>query len=282
MHAGLNLPGSHELSLGGREATEAGIEIKAVGPLPVTAQASVALVYDYEASWITRIQPQGADYHFEEITFRFYEAARRLGLDVDFVPPGASLAGYKLVLAPCLPHVSDQALKAFEGATGVVFYGPRTGSKTRHLSISDGLPPGPLRELTGVRITQVSSLRPNVSEPVKGVVSGKAVKWREYLEASSNIMAHFSNGDAAFTAKGNHHYLACWPDETLLAKAMTLVCKKAGLATTALPAHIRLRRRGHLTFAFNYGNESWAMPKGAKPVLGSKRIAPQSLGIWQD
>jgi hypothetical protein len=31
--------------------------------------------------------------------FRWYEAIRGLGLDVDFVPPGATLENYRLVLA---------------------------------------------------------------------------------------------------------------------------------------------------------------------------------------
>lgn len=42
-----------------------------------------------------------------------------MGLDIDFVPPGASLKGYELVLVPSLPHVSDQAEKAFRTASGM-------------------------------------------------------------------------------------------------------------------------------------------------------------------
>jgi beta-galactosidase len=238
-------------------------------------------VYDYEAYWITHIQPQAADFKYEELAFRFYEGARRLGLDIDIVAPGASLEGYKLVLVPTLPHVSEAALKAFEAASGTVLYGPRTGSKTRHLAIPEGLAPGPIRELTGARVTQVSSLRPNLSDKVSGKVNGTAKKWREYMETSATVVARFENGDAAFTAKGKHHYLACVPDEKLLASVMGHVCKNADLKTVKLPAHIRLRKRGDLMFAFNYGNTAWMARAGTKMVLGKRSIAPQSLGIWK-
>src|SRR5208282_2488317 len=103
MHAGLNLPSSHELSPGGREAAAAADDLARLGNLPATARARVAIVYDYEAHWITAIEPQGADFRYPELVFRWYEAIRRLGLDVDFVPPGARLDNYRLVLAPCLP-----------------------------------------------------------------------------------------------------------------------------------------------------------------------------------
>ena len=91
MHAGLNLPNSHELSPGGREAAAAADDLARLGDLPATAQAQVAIVYDYEAHWMTAIQPQGADFRYPELVFRWYEAIRRLGLDVDFVAPGARL-----------------------------------------------------------------------------------------------------------------------------------------------------------------------------------------------
>ena len=282
MHAGLNLAGLNEWSVGGKEAGEVARELAALGPLPPSGQASVALVYDYEAAWITRIQPQGADFRFTEIMFRWYEAVRRLGVNVDFVAPGASLAGYKLVLVPCMPYVSDLAASAFEAADGFVLFGPRTGSKTRNFSIPINLPPGPVAALTGVRVTQVSSLRPNLSEAVGGTVSGTAIRWREYLEAPTAIrLATFANGDPALTLLGRHAYLACWPDEALLSRVLAWLAKSAGLETISLPESVRLRRRGDLTFAFNYGDATWTAPALGKLVLGTQTVAPRSLSVWR-
>ncbi len=282
MHAGLNMPGLSELSVGGQEATAVGVELKQLGTLPAFQQAPVAIVYDYEASWITRIQPQGQDFRYHELVFRWYEAVRRLGLDVDFVPPGHDLKNYKLVLVPSLPLVSDQALEAFQRAEAIIIYGPRTGSKTRNFAIPEGLAPGPLRNLLGLRVTQVSSLPPGVVEQVVGKISGTAERWREYVETNSKVLARFENNDAALIQNNNHIYLSCWPDETLLHATMEFVVKKTKLNITKLPPHIRLRKRGDLTFVFNYGTKSWAIPKGKKLVMGGPKVPPQGLTIWRN
>ena len=79
MHAGLNLPGSHEFSPGGREAAAAAEDLARLGDLPPNGRASVAIVYDYEAHWIAAIEPQGEDFRYPELVFRWYEAIRRLG-----------------------------------------------------------------------------------------------------------------------------------------------------------------------------------------------------------
>jgi beta-galactosidase len=74
------------------------------------ASAPVALVFDYEAAWITRVQPHGADFSYGLLAFRWYEATRRLGLDLEIVGAGALLSDYRAVLVPTLPYVSDPAL----------------------------------------------------------------------------------------------------------------------------------------------------------------------------
>ncbi|MFD1809992.1 beta-galactosidase trimerization domain-containing protein [Gemmobacter lanyuensis] len=110
------------------------------------------------------IQPQGRDFRYEELVFRWYEAFRRLGLNVDVVAPGAPLLGYALVVVPTMLQVSEPAQKALAEAEGLVLIGPRAGSRDRHFAIPQGLPPGPLAALTGTRVTQVASLRPGLSQ----------------------------------------------------------------------------------------------------------------------
>lgn len=282
MHAGLNLPGLHELSQGGREANTVGDELRELGKLPETRRADVAIIYDYETSWITRIQPQGTDFRYFELVFRWYEAARRLGLDVDFVRPGADLSGYRLVLVPSLMHISPAAEEALKSAGGVVLLGPRTGSKTRHHAIPKSLPPGPLQERTGARVMEVSSLRPGLTDTVAGTVRGRVIRWREHLEITSGkALAQFADGSPALAMRGNFHYLAGWPDARLLASVMRYVTKKVKLKTLALPEHIRLRRRGGLTFIFNYGERAWTAPADLRPVLGKRNISPQGIGIFR-
>jgi beta-galactosidase len=281
MHAGLNLPSSHELSPGGREAAAAGADLARLGDLPASAPAEVAIVYDYEAHWVAAIEPHGADFRYPELIFRWYEAVRRLGLDVDFVPPGAGLGNYRLVLAPSLPIVSDAAERAFAAAAGIVVFGPRSGSKTSRFSIPEELPPGPLQRFVRSRVTEVSSLRPGARVRIEGAISGHAERWRELMETRAETLATFADGAPALVANGAYHYLACWPDPDALGMLMALMCRKAGLSTLALPEHVRLRRRGDLAFAFNYGETSWPAPFEGQPLIGKADVAPRGFSLWQ-
>jgi beta-galactosidase len=95
------------------------------------------------------------------------------------------------------------------------------------------------------------------------------------------VLARFGNGDPALTAKGGHHYLACWPDESLLQGTLSYLTAKAGLETVALPDHIRLRKRGGVTFAFNYGTEAWSSPVAGKVILGEAEVKPQTVTAWK-
>src|SRR5690606_37855576 len=134
-------------------------------------------------------------------------AIRRLGLDVDMLPPGAPLDGYDLVLAPSLAVVSEAAEQAFKAAPGVLLFGPRSGSRTRDFAIPPNLPPGPLADLLGLRVTAVSSLRPNLVKRVEGAVEGTAGRWRDHVETQAEVLARFEDGGAAFVAQGRAHYL---------------------------------------------------------------------------
>jgi beta-galactosidase len=286
MHAGLNLPNNQGLSVGGKEATKVGAELTALGALPASTKADVALVFDYEASWVFSIQPQGQDFSYEELSYRWYETVRRLGLDVDILPPGRDLSGYKLVLVPSLPVIDEAAMAAFTTTTATLLFGARSGSKTRSYSIPDNLPPGPLQDLLPMKVKQVASFRPNVRIPVQGTaIKGHGTRWRDEVtaEAGSTVLATFDTGDAAVLHSGRTYYLATWPDQQLIDSALRKIVKAAGIATLPLPENIRLRRRGGLTFAFNYGPENWTVPEAKKKifVLGGAEVKPQDLAVWK-
>ena len=279
MHAGLHRP-DRSRSAGGEEAAAVARELAAIGALGDSAQAPVAMVFDYEAAWITRIQPQGRDFLYSELCLRWYTAIRSCGLDVDFVPPGASLAGYSLALVPCLPVISDAALAAFQAFDGIVLFGPRSGSKTAEFRIPDTLPPGPLQALLPIVVEQVASLRPGLTHRVSGAVAGAVRRWREFVSGDAEAVARFDDGGPALLRAAGCLYLAGWADTALLAATMAYVTEAAGLATTALPPGVRLRRRGVMTFAFNYGPDPWRGPDDAHYVLGGPAVPPQGLAVW--
>ncbi len=281
LHAGLQRP-DRSRSAGGAEALRVAEELRRVAPSGPAAQAPVALVFDYEAAWMLRIQPQGNDFNYYELCLRWYEAARRLGQDVDIVAPGTPLSGYRAVLVPSLPHVTDAALAALRDAAAALLIGPRSGSRTRDFAIPDSLPPGPLQALLPMRITQVASLRPALEHAVTGTVSGAAVRWREWIETGAEVLARFDDDMPAVIASGRCLYVGCWPDRDLLDGAVRHVVAAGGGEIVELPPGVRLRRHGSRRYAFNYGTDAWTLPGPASRrfLLGSATIAPQDLACW--
>jgi beta-galactosidase len=278
-HAGLNLPGLDELSPGGLEAGVVANEIAQLGPLPAVQQAPVAIVFDYASYWATMVQPQGRDFRYEELAFRWYEALRRRGLDVDVVRPGAALDGYAAVIVPTMIHVTAAAQAALQAAQGVVLIGPRSGSRDRNFAIPHDLPPGPLHALTQNRVIEAASLRPGLSHPVNGAVQGAAIRWRDHATSQAQVLARFADGGPALTQQGRALHLLCWPDQALLGSVMDLVCGNAGLQTMALPEHIRLRRRGDKWFFTNYGPDAWTLPEGFDCLLGGHHMPAHSVTV---
>ena len=283
MHSGLHRP-DRRRSPGGDEVHAVAQELAALGALPATTQAEVALIFDYTASWVTRIQPQGQDFDFTELMLRWYEALRRLGLDVDVVRPGSDLAGYRLVLIPCLPIIDAAAQDAISASDAIIVIGPRAGSKTPDLSIPPHLPPGEFRALLPITVTQVGSLPPGLRYPVGGHMSGSVERWREWIDVTGGeTLAEFADGLPAVIHYERRIYIAGWPDADLRNEIMRFAAKEAGLPVFDLPEGVRLRRRGTLMFAFNYGAEIWTVPNLGQVdwLVGSAEIGPQQLACWR-
>ena len=143
------------------------------------------------------------------------------------------------------------------------------------------MPPGPLQRLLNTRVTEVSSLRPGVKVGISGAIWGHAERWREQVETRAETLATFADGAPALIVKDNYLYLACWPSVDALSMLMLLLCRKAGLSTIELPAEVRLRRRGDLTFAFNYGETPWRAPCSGQPLLGEPEVIPRNFTVWR-
>jgi beta-galactosidase len=283
MHAGLNRP-DYQPDVGYFEARQVLEELAAL-PLPPTSPAPVAFVYDYEAAWLFEIQPHGAGWNYTVLCMHFYTALRKLGLNVDFVRPGASLAGYKLVVAPSLPILREQALQALSKASGPVVLGPRSGSKTEHFQIPPDLPPGALRELLPLQVTRVESYRPGLADRVYwGGREWKAEVWKEWLESDLEPVASFCDGRGAIYQHHNRHYLAFWPGPEFLESYLGQVAESAGLPLHRLPDDLRIRRRGNLVFAFNYSHQSQPAPapEGAVFILGGPTLEAYNFCIWKE
>lgn len=282
MHAGLNRP-DFQPDVGYWEAQQVARELEGL-ELPPTQQAPVALVFDYEADWVTRIQPQGREFTYRDLVWNFYQALRSLGLDVDFVKPGGSLEGYRLGVVPCSPILHEATIRALHNTQAQLVFGPRTGSKTESMGIPPNLPPGKLAEWLPIRVTRVESLCPGVNFALEwnGQHFTSSV-WKEWVESDLAPVAKFDDGRGALWQHDNLHYLAFWPTVAFLRAYLGHLANRQGLQTFSLPEGLRLRRRGHLTFAFNYGPHEQQAPASpqARFVLGGHRVPPHGLSIWE-
>ncbi len=253
--------------------------------LPAPTKAPVAIIVDYESDWLGQIEQQGRGYDYQKILTAWYGAARRLGLDVDFVAPGADLTGYAVVLVPALALPTAQAVDRLQAADGLALIGPRSGAKTRDVTIPEGLAPGLLRALVPIRVLAVETLRPDCPGTITiGNASFESGLWRETIEPGPcTVLGHYEDGAPAMVRHGKVHYLATLVEDAALDVIIAAMVAEAGIETTPVTGSLRIRRRGHLTFAINYGAQTAEAPApdGAEFLLGSRTVAPRDLSIWR-
>lgn len=276
MHAGLLRPDSVAAPALAEVQKVAG-EITMLGrqgaPTP-----TVALIFSYQSEWVTDIQPQGAGFSALWAAFACYSALRKLGLNVDILPPDATLDDYAMVVIPCLPIVEDPLVDRLAQFAGPIVIGPRSGSKTMDFAIPDGLPPGTFRQLLPATVSRVESLRPGLFHSGDGF---RIEQWLEHVEgqAEAELVAH--DGTAASWRHGNVRYLATWPTEPLASILLKRAANEAGLTTHDLPASVRLRRTADRCFAFNYGASSAELPAtvSGDVIIGSRIMPPAGVAV---
>lgn len=256
-----------------------------LAPVPV-ARARIAILVDHEALWLGEIERQGKSYDHTAIMLSWYSAARQLGLDVDFIPADADPAGYDIVLVPGLAMPSAAQVKTLGDSGALLVFAPRTGAKTKDVTLPDGLPPGHLRQLLSIRVLNVETMRPDCPDPVTwGNHTYESRTWRETLEVGDgvDVLARYDNGAPALVRQGKALYMAGLVDGAMQADLIESLCAERGIETVRVPDDMRLRRRGNLVFAFNYAHHPQAVPAptGAVFVLGGPIAGPQDVCVWK-
>jgi beta-galactosidase len=286
MHAGLLRPDDMP-SPAWPEVEQVAAEMAVLGDLSALPEkAPVALIIDPASALVDDIERQGAGYHYPAVVFQYYRALRSLGVDVDFVSVGeAKLDGYRLIIVPSLAMPDDATVNALNVSNGVIVFGPRSGAKTQEFSISEGLPPGPLREFVPIKVIAVETLRPDCNGNIayKGERHDSG-KWRETIEPGDcDVLATYEDGAPAAVRSGRSLYLATLTDDDFLKNLFVDLCAETGVAITPLPPTLRLRRRGDLTFAFNLAGESARTPAPANAhyVIGGADIEPYGVAVWR-
>ncbi len=263
MHAGLLRPDS----VAAPAFEEAALVARELADMPDVepARADVALVFDYASAWAWETQPQGRDFSYFRLVFEAYKALRRLGLNIDILPPDtADLSGYKLVLAPGVATLSAAFIGALGSFTGTALLGPRTNAKTEEFATPVPLPPN----LPGLNATvaRVESLPPDV--PVPLTERGNFLHWREKVETTAEVLETTQDGWPALIKSGGIHYLTGWPDDAAWAHLLIGLSNAQGIDTDTLPEGLRRRDTPTHRFFFNYNSVAVDWGDATIPAAG--------------
>ncbi|MHA3980784.1 beta-galactosidase [Halovulum sp. GXIMD14794] len=256
MHEGLLLPDGRP-NYGYDLCKQITGELADLNPAPAPARAEVALVFDYTSQWVTEIQPHGRDASHFDTALRTYAALRRAGISVDIIPPSASaIAGRKLVVLPMVALIEEDFAQALADCGAMVLAGPWSGAKGHNLTISEGLPPGPLRKLIDITVRRVETRRPFA--PIPLAKGGNFAGWREFVEPgeSVEVIETTEDGTPALLRQGRALYLAGRCDEAALDRIARDALDAAQVAWFDLPEDVRVRDNGRYRFVFNYGPDA--------------------------
>ena len=289
MHSGLNLP-NNELSPGGLEVQQAAREIAAsaaLSELGAPTRAATAIVFDYETQWMFEIQRHGKTFDYQMLVFDYYEALRELGLDVDIVSSKADLSPYRLVVVPSIAVIDDTLVGQIENSSAQWVFGPRSGSKTIAFAIPSSLPPGALQQVLPMQVLEVETLRPTLTPALSfGDTQGVATHWREHVRANGDtrVDAQFEDIWPAVLSHGRVRYVAAWLSHELHRAVLEQAAKEAGINTQLLAEGLRVRRRGDLTLAFNFGEQQVQAPASVNAtfVLGQRQLGAGDVCAWRD
>ncbi|MEM0909852.1 MAG: beta-galactosidase [Pseudomonadota bacterium] len=265
MHAGIKRvdnsksPAWHEIVSFRDELIASGLDLQS----PVNA--SVAIVMDPHNQWVTEIERQGDSYVHQQVEFEYYSALRQLGLDVDFISQSSDLTPYKLIVAPCLPMVSQDFIDVCEKSDAHIIFGPRSGSKTYEFWLAPTLSPGKIQQLIDIQISSTETVRPDCVQPLEfGGVELECSRWLEYIDILSNsgvtVLARYVSSDAnnhtAIVQNNKCTYIGCLMQTDSLIAVLSGVLESQDIDYQILPRDIRLSRRDGKLFCFNYNADS--------------------------
>ncbi len=267
-------PTWHEVVRLGNELTR----LDAVCGTRVTAD--VAILHDWESWWALELpsKPSIRVHHIDQLE-SYYRHLFDANLVADFARPSGDLSGYRLVLAPSVYLVSDEAaanLTAYVEAGGTLVMSFFSGIVDPFEHIRLGGYPEPFRRLLGLEVVDWFPLADDEKVKIKfadGAQSHGDV-WSELITlAGAEVLAHFSgstlDGRPAVTShrfgEGRAIYIATQPERGAMARILGAAIAEAGVKPVleAPPGVSAVRRSGprsSLLFLLNHRDVQVEVP----------------------
>jgi beta-galactosidase len=264
-----------------------------------SVRSQVAILHSYDSRWAINWQRHNQNFDPVEQIVSYYKPLREVAQSVDIVAPTAPLGSYKLVVAPGVAVLSEDAAKnlmAFVQNGGHLVLGQRAGMKDVDNSLAVERAPGALTKLLGGRVEQYYAVddKPEDAVPVTGSWGTTTSKiWAELLSASApdtEVLMRYgkSNGwldgqPAAITrkvGKGRITYIGAWMDEKAMLTAAQWMAETSGVKSPfgSVPEGVDVYPRegnGKKIFVlvnFAIGTQTVKLPSQMHSVLDDKDV----------
>jgi beta-galactosidase len=246
-------------------------------------EADVAVLLDWESWWALELpsKPSNRVRQLDQIE-TYYRPLFEANVTVDFARPDHDLSRYRLVLAPNLYLVSDQAAAGMvtfveSGGTLVMSYFSGIVDPAEHIRL--GGYPKPFRELLGLQVIDFHPLtdEEDVELEFEDRKRARGDVWSEHIElAGAEAVATFTSSELAgrpaitrhSVGSGTAYYLGTRPDAQSMQRLLQRACAEAGVEPAAeMPQGVEaVRRKGggkSFLFLLNHREIAVDVPIGA-------------------
>ncbi len=275
------------------------------GLVGARGEARTAILLDWESWWALELDSKpSADVRLLEGVYSFYKPLFEANVPVDFAHPGSDLSSYKLVVAPNLYLVRDEAaenLRQFVAGGGTLVVSFFSGIVDERDHVRLGGYPAPFRELLGLRVEDFVPMASGVENRISTSDGGSYTceLWADLVhpggaETLASYTDDFYAGTPAVTrnafGEGAAYYLGTRPEERYTKLLLERICEEAGVeAPLDVPQGVEVVRRltenASFLFVLNH-NAAAAEVQLKEPthdlLIGSERegkLSLESLGV---
>jgi len=237
------------------EVVQLGAELRGLDAvLGTRVESEVAFLHDWESWWALEVPGKPSpDLRLLDQIKRWYRPFWERNIAIDFVHPESDLSRYRLVAAPNLFLVTDQAasnIERFVGAGGTAVLNFFSGIVDARGHVRLGGYPALLRRLLGMVVTDLWPHKDD--EPCPIALGGQRYTcehWSDWIELEgAEAVATFADGwlegRPAVTRNGRAWYVGTRLDHAATAELAGRIAEQAGLTPTlAAPDGVEAVRR---------------------------------------
>ena len=268
--------------------------------------ASVAILFDWESWWALELpsKPSSRVRQIEQVE-ALYRPLFEANVAVDFAHPGDDLSQYRLVVAPSLYLVADEAAAGLvrfvqNGGTLVMSFFSGIVDPSDHIRL--GGYPAPFREMLGLDVVDFHPLADGeeVRLDFADGKQGRGAIWMDEIHLAGAGALATSIGRPLITShsfgRGTAYYLGTQPDASATARLLQAAVAGAGVAPVAeVPAGVEAVRRGaarkSFLFLLNHRDAGVDVPiqeagvnliDGAQVHPGLMHLPPRGVAVIRE